>query len=43
MLLRVTNVDTYYGEIHILQGLSLEVGEGSSACSAETRRESRRR
>jgi branched-chain amino acid transport system ATP-binding protein len=32
MLLRVTNVDTYYGEIHILQGLSLEVGEGELVC-----------
>ena len=28
MLLRLTDVDTYYGEIHILQRLSLEVGEG---------------
>jgi branched-chain amino acid transport system ATP-binding protein len=32
MLLRVSEVDTYYGEIHILQGLSLEVGEGELVC-----------
>jgi branched-chain amino acid transport system ATP-binding protein len=32
MLLRVSDVDTYYGEIHILQGLSLEVGEGELVC-----------
>jgi branched-chain amino acid transport system ATP-binding protein len=32
MLLRLSDVDTYYGEIHILQNLSLEVGEGELVC-----------
>jgi branched-chain amino acid transport system ATP-binding protein len=32
MLLRLDNVDTYYGPIHILQGVSLEVGEGELVC-----------
>jgi branched-chain amino acid transport system ATP-binding protein len=32
MLLRVSEVDTYYGEIHILQELSLEVGAGELVC-----------
>jgi branched-chain amino acid transport system ATP-binding protein len=32
MLLRLSDVDTFYGEIHILQGLSLEVGEGELVC-----------
>jgi branched-chain amino acid transport system ATP-binding protein len=32
MLLRLRNVDTYYGEIHILQKVSLEVGEGELVC-----------
>jgi len=32
MLLRVSDIDTYYGEIRILQGLSLEVGEGELVC-----------
>ena len=27
-LLRLTNIDTYYGEIHILEGLDLLVREG---------------
>jgi len=31
-LLRVTGVDTYYGEIHILQGVDLEVGAGELVC-----------
>jgi branched-chain amino acid transport system ATP-binding protein len=31
-LLRLRDVDTYYGEIHILQRLSLEVGEGELVC-----------
>jgi branched-chain amino acid transport system ATP-binding protein len=31
-LLRLKDVDTYYGEIHILQRLSLEVGEGELVC-----------
>jgi branched-chain amino acid transport system ATP-binding protein len=31
-LLRLDGVDTYYGEIHILQGLSLEVGRGELVC-----------
>jgi branched-chain amino acid transport system ATP-binding protein len=32
MLLRLSDVDTYYGEIHILQQVSLEVGEGELVC-----------
>jgi branched-chain amino acid transport system ATP-binding protein len=32
MLLRLSDVDTFYGEIHILQNLSLEVGEGELVC-----------
>jgi branched-chain amino acid transport system ATP-binding protein len=32
MLLRLENVDTYYGQIHILQGVSLEVAEGELVC-----------
>jgi branched-chain amino acid transport system ATP-binding protein len=32
MLLRLDNVDTYYGQIHILQGVSLEVNEGELVC-----------
>jgi branched-chain amino acid transport system ATP-binding protein len=31
-LLELRDVDTYYGPIHILQGLSLEVGEGELVC-----------
>ena len=31
-LLRLNRVDTYYGEIHILQQVSLEVGEGELVC-----------
>jgi branched-chain amino acid transport system ATP-binding protein len=31
-LLRLKDVDTYYGEIHILQQLSLEVGQGELVC-----------
>jgi len=31
-LLRLEAVDTYYGPIHILQGLSLEVGPGELVC-----------
>ena len=31
-LLRLSDVDTYYGEIHILQQVSLEVGEGELVC-----------
>jgi branched-chain amino acid transport system ATP-binding protein len=31
-LLRLEDVDTYYGEIHILQQLSLEVREGELVC-----------
>jgi branched-chain amino acid transport system ATP-binding protein len=31
-LLRLRDVDTYYGEIHILQNISLEVGEGELVC-----------
>ncbi len=32
MLLELDNVDTYYGQIHILQQVSLEVGEGELVC-----------
>jgi len=32
MLLQLVDVDTYYGQIHILQGVSLEVGEGELVC-----------
>jgi branched-chain amino acid transport system ATP-binding protein len=31
-LLRLNDVDTYYSEIHILQQLSLEVGQGELVC-----------
>jgi branched-chain amino acid transport system ATP-binding protein len=31
-LLRLEHVDTYYGEIHILQGVDLEVGAGELVC-----------
>jgi branched-chain amino acid transport system ATP-binding protein len=31
-LLALKDVDTYYGEIHILQQLSIEVGEGELVC-----------
>ncbi len=31
-LLRLDSVDTYYGEIHILQGLSLEIRRGELVC-----------
>ena len=43
-LLQLKDVDTYYGEIHILQQVSIEVGEGELVCLwAATRRASRRR
>jgi branched-chain amino acid transport system ATP-binding protein len=32
MLLRLRDIDTYYGEIHILQQVSLEVDEGELVC-----------
>ena len=32
MLLQLENVDTYYGQIHILQNVSLEVAEGELVC-----------
>jgi branched-chain amino acid transport system ATP-binding protein len=32
MLLRLRDIDTYYGEIHILEKVSLEVGEGELVC-----------
>jgi branched-chain amino acid transport system ATP-binding protein len=32
MLLRLSDIDTYYGEIHILQRVSLEVDEGELVC-----------
>ena len=31
-LLKLNEVDTYYGEIHILQQVSIEVGEGELVC-----------
>jgi branched-chain amino acid transport system ATP-binding protein len=31
-LLRLEEVNTYYGPIHILQGISLEVGDGELVC-----------
>ncbi|HVD24952.1 MAG TPA: ABC transporter ATP-binding protein [Gaiellaceae bacterium] len=31
-LLRLRDVDTYYGEIHILQSLSIEIGAGELVC-----------
>jgi branched-chain amino acid transport system ATP-binding protein len=31
-LLRLSEIDTYYGEIHILQQLSLEIGAGELVC-----------
>jgi branched-chain amino acid transport system ATP-binding protein len=31
-LLRLEGVDTFYGQIHILQGLDLQVGEGELVC-----------
>jgi branched-chain amino acid transport system ATP-binding protein len=31
-LLRLVDVDTYYGQIHILQGANLEVGAGELVC-----------
>ena len=31
-LLRLSHVDTYYGQIHILQDISLEVGHGELVC-----------
>ncbi len=31
-LLRLSGIDTYYGEIHILQNVDLEVGEGELVC-----------
>jgi branched-chain amino acid transport system ATP-binding protein len=31
-MLRLSEVDTYYGEIHILQKVSLEVGQGELVC-----------
>jgi len=31
-LLKLDDVNTYYGQIHILQGVSIEVGEGELVC-----------
>ena len=31
-LLRLSGIDTYYGQIHILQGVELEVGKGELVC-----------
>jgi len=32
MLLKLEDVNTYYGQIHILQGVSIDVGEGELVC-----------
>jgi branched-chain amino acid transport system ATP-binding protein len=32
MLLQLDNVDTFYGQIHILQGVSIEMAEGELVC-----------
>ncbi len=32
MLLALKDVNTYYGQIHILQGVSLDVAEGELVC-----------
>jgi branched-chain amino acid transport system ATP-binding protein len=32
MLLQIDNVDTYYGQIHILQGASMQIREGELVC-----------
>jgi branched-chain amino acid transport system ATP-binding protein len=32
MLLRLSGIDTYYGQIHILSGVDLEVGEAELVC-----------
>ncbi len=32
LLLKLDNVDTYYGQIHILQGVTVEVNEGELVC-----------
>jgi len=32
MLLRLSGIDTYYGQIHILSGLDMEVAEGELVC-----------
>jgi branched-chain amino acid transport system ATP-binding protein len=32
MLLRLDSVTTYYGEIRILEGVTIEVGEGEVVC-----------
>ena len=32
MLLQLDNVDTFYGQIHILQGASMQIGEGELVC-----------
>jgi branched-chain amino acid transport system ATP-binding protein len=31
-LLELDNVDTYYGQIHILQGLSIRIEPGELVC-----------
>ena len=31
-LLQLDNVDTYYGQIHILQGLSIKIEAGELVC-----------
>ena len=31
-LLELSGIDTYYGQIHILQGLSLHVNDGELVC-----------
>ena len=37
-LLRLADVDTYYGEINILRRVSLEVGSGELVCLLGTAR-----
>jgi branched-chain amino acid transport system ATP-binding protein len=32
MLLRLSGIDTYYGQIHILSGVDMDVGEGELVC-----------
>src|SRR6476646_10188763 len=31
-LLRLSNINTYYGQIHILQGVDIDVGDGELVC-----------
>ena len=38
LLLQLEDVDTYYGQIHILQGVDLEVGAGRARLPARRQR-----